>query len=80
MRIILSNHALMQAQKRKISIEQITDCILNPDQISDETEGKKCYKKMQDGRYLLLCYTIQPDNTIKVITTILTSQVKKYLA
>ena len=79
MRIVLSNHAILQAQKRHITIEQITDCILRPDQVSDEPQGKKCYKKLQDGRYLLLCYTVQQDSTIKVITTILTSKISKYL-
>jgi hypothetical protein len=78
MRIILSNHAIMRARQREITMEQITDCIQNPDELSDEPEGKKCYKKLQNGSMLLLCYTIQYDDSIKIITLILTSKVKKY--
>lgn len=78
MRIILSNHALLRAGQRGVNMEQITDCIANPDSISDEPENKKCYKKFQGSKKLLLCYTIQSDGAIKIITIILTSQIKKY--
>lgn len=80
MRIVLSNHALLRARQREVTFEQVVDCIQNPDQISDEPEGKQCYKKLQNGKMLLLCYTVQADQSIKVVTIILTSKIKKYLS
>lgn len=79
MRIVLSNHALLRAQQRGVSFEQIIDCISNPDQVSDEPDGKKCFKKIQLDKMLMLCYTVDEDESIRVITVILTSKIKKYL-
>ena len=79
MRIVLSNHARMRAQMRDITFEEIIDCITNPDQISEEEDQKLCYKKLTNqDRQILLCYTIEDDGSILVITVIKTSKVSKY--
>lgn len=70
---------MARASQRGVSFEQITECITNPDQISDEPLGKMCYKKLQNDKQLLLCYTIETDGFIRIITVILTSKVEKYL-
>ena len=80
MRIVLSNHARMRAETRGVSFQEIVDCITNPDGISQEEDGKICYKKLQDqDNYLLLCYTVDEEDEIWVITVIKTSKVEKHL-
>lgn len=80
MRIELSNHARMRAQSRGVSFQEIVDCISSPDGISQQEDGKICYKKLQNqNRYLLLCYTVDESGTIVVVTVIKTSKVRKYL-
>lgn len=70
----------MRAQMRKVTFEEIVECITNPDAISLETEDKKCYKKLQNqNQYLLLCYTSDQAGTITVVTVIKTSKIDKYL-
>ena len=81
MRIELSNHARMRAQQRSVSIEQIIDCINNPNSKTLESNGNYCFKKLQlpINKYLLLCYVVENTNCLRVVTVILTSQVNKYL-
>lgn len=79
MRIVLSNHARMRAEMREITFEQIIDCITNPDKITEEKDNKFCYKKLDNNlKSLLLCYSIDNEGTIVVITVIKTSKVSKY--
>ncbi len=80
MRIILTNHARLRAAQREVSFEQIVDCITNPDQISEEADDKLRYKKLQySGTHLLLCYTVNQQGDIVVVTVIKTSKIGKYL-
>ena len=80
MRIVLSNHARMRAEMRGVSFEQIVDCITNPDQIDNEPDNKICYKRLlNQDKSLLLCYTVDNDGTITVVTVIKSSKISKYL-
>lgn len=80
MRIVLTNHARLRAAQRGISFEQIVDCILHPDQVSSEPGNKLCFKKLSNTRNsLLLCYTVDQQGKILVITVVKTTKIDKYL-
>lgn len=80
MRIVLTNHARLRAAQRGISFEQIVDCILHPDQVSSEPGNKLCFKKLSNTRNsLLLCYTVDQQGKILVITVVKTTKIYKYL-
>jgi hypothetical protein len=81
MRIELSNHARMRALQRGVSFEQIIDFLENPNVKTLESNGNYCFKKLQlpSSKYLLLCFEVESEKTLRVVTVILTSQVKKYL-
>lgn len=78
MSIIFTNHALQRCKERNIKIDEITDCISNPDSISQNLEIT-CYKKLWKNKYILLVYAKDNNENIIIITALKTSRISKYL-
>lgn len=67
----------MRAMQRKITFEEIIECITNPDSSTEKKDSIVCYKKL-GWNSVLLVYTKDEKDNIIVVTVIKTSQIKKY--
>jgi len=77
MRIIFTQHALSQMKIRNISIDNVIDCIKNPemDEI-DVNGGNRISQKLYSPYLLRVVYRVEVDDKV-IITAYRTSKLKK---
>lgn len=82
MNFVLTDHAKERMTERGISKALIESVLDNPTKILCDTDGrwlmKKLYRRKGKKRLLLVAIAVT-EHTIKVITVIDTSKIKKYL-
>ena len=79
---LLTEHAEKRMTERSISWELLDEALRRPTQVSYDAEGrvliKKLYRKRRRERLLLIAGEVT-NSTLKIVTVIDTSKVKKYL-
>ncbi len=78
MKIAYSLHALERMRQRRISKELVALCIQEPDKSEELEEAYRCVKKIND-KVIIVIYKQEKDKLI-VITTYLSSKLRKYLS
>ncbi len=76
-KIIFTLHAIERMKQRRISIEEIRNCLKFPDKMIIEHGICKCIRKV-DNKVIIVVFR-KEDNKIIVITTYKSSRVAKYL-
>ncbi|MBI2607935.1 MAG: DUF4258 domain-containing protein [Candidatus Doudnabacteria bacterium] len=81
-KIALSHHAHYQIKERKLSIQKVKAVVLSPDKVTKQPDNRfLAYKlvKRSDKDYLLIVIYEQTNSRLKIVTTFLTSKLRKYL-
>jgi len=76
-KLIYTLHSLERLKQRKITFNQIENCLNNPDKTIIENNIKKAIKKT-NNKILIVAYK-EENNTIIIITAYKTSKIRKYL-
>ena len=76
--IEFSGHALKRMKQRKVTEEEISETLANPDKTGTKEDTSIAMKLRKNGHILIVIYTATK-NTHKIITVIDTSKVDKYL-
>lgn len=82
LKIIFSDHAIYQMKERHIKEKLVKTALRNPDKTVLQSNFRKRILKQfkyRNRNYLLIVIHEEQHSTIKVITTFITSKVKKYL-
>ena len=81
LKIIFSAHALFQTKERKISKKSVIETIKNPDKILTQDNFRKRALRIFEKnkkKYLLVVVYEENRTTINIVTTFITSKLKKY--
>lgn len=78
MKIVFSKHAKIRMTERKITKQEVTETILNPEKSGKQQDKHFAMKTRKNGQ-LLITYYIDKQKTVHVVTVISTSKVNKYL-
>lgn len=66
--VVLSSHARKRMRERKITFEQIKDCIDFPDYVVEKTNKKELFKKFGEKTLKMICS--REGKFIKIITLV----------
>lgn len=81
-KIIFSDHAIYQMKERNIKEKLVKLALRNPDKTVFQPNFRKRILKRfryRNRNYLLIVIYEEQHSTIKIITTFITSKIKKYL-
>ena len=83
MKIIITNHARFEAQRRLIDLELVQAIVKNPGQKIPSQRARivfqsKYYDKIEDKEMLLRVIVAQSGDALKVISVYKTSKIDKY--
>jgi len=76
-KVIYSLHALERMRQRGISKELVALCVQSPDKKEEVGGVYRCVRKINDKVIVVICR--QEDDKIIVITSYLSSKIRKYL-
>jgi hypothetical protein len=83
MKIIIAEHALFEAKRRKVTAELIKSVISNPQQKLPSKKGRvivqnRYYDDIENKEMLLRIIGVESTEEFKVITVYKTSRIEKY--
>ena len=78
MRIIFTQHSLSQMKIRNISMENVIECLRNPDRELTDDYNNIIAQKINSSILLRVVYRKENEDKI-VITAYITSKLKKYI-